>query len=161
MAEIQRLAVGYANWQIERARAGTCPHCWGRMGVNEPTRYPAELVEARDGLDGEVEQTGAEFDCRDCGLRFMLPVALSTLDHPAVIAYYHNREVDPTETSYSGFPHVTGANGEVVAEDPVRIEVVVASSEAAAGLVLTLDATTEVVDVAHVDEPILPRPGVE
>jgi DNA-binding transcriptional ArsR family regulator len=171
--EIHRLGIGQNRWTIERARKETCPHCWRHMHATAPAEYPEEVMAARQdsgrsdhgGPDGdaaaEVQQTLAEFACDDCGLTFWLPVSVCVVDHPAVVAYYHEHNVNALEAVYLGLPHVTGANGDVVQDDPVRIEIVVAMHGAAHGLVVTLDGVTEILDVREVENPTLPRPGFD
>ncbi|MHB9286680.1 ArsR/SmtB family transcription factor [Halobacteriales archaeon Cl-PHB] len=155
LTELLALAVTDSRSDLARGQLGSCPHCWGHVDVTAP---PSENVpNAVEDVD-ELEQVVAEFVCRDCGFVYWLPVSVAVAFHPAVIAYYDDRGLDLTGLDYLAVDHFTGANGEVVSEDPTRLEVVVATQDADEGLVLTLDDQTQVLDVEAVANPALPRP---
>ncbi|WP_440991337.1 DUF7351 domain-containing protein [Haloarchaeobius baliensis] len=160
MPAVVALANARIRDQVQRVRAGGCPHCWGRSTVTAPAvpsdaylrTIVGEAAEAATAgadsvpeYDPEADAVLAECSCDDCGMRFWLPVSICVAHHPAVVAYYHDHGVS-MDGDYLAMPHATGSNGTVVSEDPVRIEVTAAVAAAEEQLVLTLDAETEVVD---------------
>lgn len=156
---VVRLGLTYAGWQVQKARNGACPHCWGRVTASAPVEDASDAV-----WSGDIDPTEAAretvivaFECADCGLTFWLPVAACVVTHPAVVAYYWEHGIVPTVGWMVGLDLVTGANGTVVGEDPTRIEVVVSTTEADDGLVLTLDGETNVVSVAREPDVAVPR----
>lgn len=148
METIVELANVRTRDQVDRIRAGGCPHCWGEGRVTAPSQPSEEYIRAVVGEEPDSFDSDAvlaECACEDCGMRFWLPVSVCVAFHPAVVAYYHEHGVT-TGTDYLDVPHTTGSNGTVVAEEPVRIEVDVVVDGAEEALVLTLDGHTEVVD---------------
>lgn len=158
---VVRLGLTYAGWQVRKARNGGCPHCWGRVSASAPVDDASDAAWSGepDPSESAAETVLASFECEDCGLVFWLPVAACVATHPAVVAYYWEHDVDPTDRWIVGLDLVTGANGTVVGEDPTRIEVVVSTTEADDGLVLTLDGETNVVSVAREPDVAVPRPS--
>ncbi|MFD1645077.1 DUF7351 domain-containing protein [Haloarchaeobius litoreus] len=157
LSTVVDLANARTRDQVQRVRAGACPHCWGRSTVTAPAVPSEEYLRTVVGDDDDCADAAdyehnpdedavlAECSCEDCGMRFWLPVSVCVAHHPAVVAYYHDHGVE-MDASYLDMPHATGSNGTVVSENPVRIEVEVVVDDADERLVLTLDAATEVVD---------------
>jgi DNA-binding transcriptional ArsR family regulator len=155
LAAVLRLAVTDSWADVQRGKAESCPHCWGHVDITAP---PAEHVpKAVDEIE-DLEQVVASFACQECGFLYWLPVSVTVIGHPAVIAYYYEQGLDLTGPDYLVLDHFTGANGEIVSENPTRIEVVVATEDADEGLVLTLDDEAQVLDVEDVENPELPHP---
>lgn len=163
MATVVALANARTRDQVQRVRAGGCPHCWGRSTVTAPA-VPSEeylrTIVGEEAAEGGDEDTVPEYDpeddaflaecsCEDCGMRFWLPVSVCVAHHPAVVAYYHDHGVE-TGGDYLDMPHATGSNGSLVSEHPVRIEVGVTVADADEALLLTLDEETTVVDTETV-----------
>ncbi|WP_256299434.1 DUF7351 domain-containing protein [Haloarchaeobius salinus] len=157
MSTVVDLANARVRDQVQRVRAGGCPHCWGETTVTAPAE-PSEAYlraiadeagdcedAADDEHDPDEDAVLAECSCEECGMRFWLPVSVCVAHDPAVVAYYHEHGVE-MDGDYLDMEHATGSNGTVVAEDPVRLEVDVVVEDAAEALVLTLDANTEIVD---------------
>lgn len=140
METVARLADLYARHYVERTRNGGCPHCWGEMRPTLPATVPEWL---RSG--GSGEQTTAEFRCERCEFRFWLPASVCVVRHPAVVSLYHDHGIDVRDRRYTGLEFVTGDNGAVVSEDPVRVRVDVELGDDR--LELSLDERTTVVDV--------------
>jgi hypothetical protein len=161
MATVVDLANARTRDQVERVRAGGCPHCWGRSTVRAPAEPSEAYLRAlSDRTEGDPEDCDVEYDpeddavlaecaCEDCGMTFWLPVSVCVAHHPAVVAYYHDRGVE-MDGDYLDMEHATGSNGTVVSEDPVRIEVEIVVGDADEALVLTLDEETAVVETATV-----------
>jgi DNA-binding transcriptional ArsR family regulator len=78
---------------------GTCPDCGG---ATEGTVRTVEAAEAdwtagegdEDGNDGEPERPQLWLRCSACGYGLRCPVTLSLLEHPSVVAFYHQHGVD-------------------------------------------------------------------
>jgi DNA-binding transcriptional ArsR family regulator len=158
MATVLDLAVVDSRSDIERALHGSCPHCWGHVDVRLPADDLSGVLDTRDASEADIGPTIVRFGCRECGLDFWLPASVCVVTHPAVVSYYRDHGVDARSAGYFGLDHITGGNGEVVAETPPRTEVVVATAAADRGLVLTLDGSAQVIDVDEVGDPTLPRP---
>lgn len=80
-------------------REGVCPECSGRVEgrVETPPEAGSERTGAADGArDGPTDEgTPAErvlatFECVTCGHGVRTPVTLTLLEHPAVVAFYHD-----------------------------------------------------------------------
>jgi len=88
--------------RIESFDDGVCPECAGTVSTR---------IEPVAGCDGERDERGerepdghrehdeyvpvqAVHDCETCGADLRCPVALTLLDHPAVVAFYHDHERD-------------------------------------------------------------------
>lgn len=141
--DLLRLATMDARQDIERARRGTCPHCWGRTEAT----LPADTVV--DPASGERtaapgDRTWAEFECDRCGMLLWLPVGACVVDEPPVVALLHDHGVDVRNRSYLELPFVRAGTASVDAEDPVRVRVDVKYGDDA--LRLWLDERTRVVD---------------
>jgi len=83
--ELVRLATLDARQDVERARSGVCPHCWGAI---EPTLPTDTVLDAVTG-DREPVRPGepwAEFECDRCGVVFWLPATACVVNEPSVVA---------------------------------------------------------------------------
>lgn len=149
LEDVIRLGLAHSEWAVRKARNGACPHCWGEMSASAPVEASSTHAETggRDPARSERREVLAEFQCADCGLVFRLPVAACVGSHPAVVAYYHEQDVDPRDAWLFGLELLTGAEATVPSTDPTRIDVVVRAGGAADGLVVTLDDETRVVSV--------------
>jgi DNA-binding HxlR family transcriptional regulator len=74
--------------RVDAFADGVCPECAGRVDAS-----------VRTVGDGESEHVPpqAEFACETCGADLACPVALATLSHPAVVAFYHDHGEDVRE----------------------------------------------------------------
>lgn len=125
-----------ARRDVERARRGACVHCWGTMTATIPADPPG---------DAESDAVLARLACEDCGMVFCVPAAACVVDHPAVVAFHYERGVDIRELNYLDMEFLTGENGHVVSEDPVRVRVDVELD--GDRLTVMLDESTAVVSV--------------
>lgn len=138
---------------VERAMQGACVHCWGEMSATTPVAPPPEQLPddidrddlADEGGAHEYPQVLARFDCADCGMQMWIPVSGCIVSHPAVVAFHHERGVDIREQGYLDYAFMTGENGTVVSEDPVRVRVDVELD--GDRLAVVLDETVAVVEV--------------
>ncbi|PSP86510.1 ArsR family transcriptional regulator [Halobacteriales archaeon QH_8_68_33] len=106
-AELVAAVDAHHRRRIEAFADGVCPEC---AGVVDATVEPADGA-VGGGHDGTVEAdpssgsataeqnhpVQATFACEACGADLSCPVALATLDHPAVVAFYHDHGEDVTE----------------------------------------------------------------
>lgn len=65
---------------------GVCPECGGRVDATCEAVDDADDAGSAD--DTVVGPLRARFDCAACGVSLRCPLALTVLDHPAVVAFY-------------------------------------------------------------------------
>lgn len=80
--DLPRAFDAHHRHRISMLSRGTCPECGGHV--------------ARDLSTGR-EFARAGFECAACGYDLQCPVTLTVLDHPAVVALYHEHGVDVRE----------------------------------------------------------------
>ena len=116
--EIATTAIRDARRDVERARNGTCPECVGPIEttIADSGGSPDELTP----VDGDSGPVRAEFDCQRCRLSFDSELYLAVLDHPAVVAFYHDHDVDIRPDSHVEPDNVSDT---VVSGEPVRARV--------------------------------------
>jgi len=115
--------------QLELARDGVCANCYGEM---EPR------IEA-----GDVMEYRFRAPCTRCGMQYTAPVGMAFTRHPAVVAFYHRHDRDPTEERLW---ELELSRPEAVARrsnDPVRFAVTVTLDDES--LELALDDEARVV----------------
>ena len=69
---------------------GTCPDCGGAAGASVRTVD----VEDAGWTTGGGERPQLRLRCEACGYTLRCPVTLGVLEHPAVVAFYHEHAVD-------------------------------------------------------------------
>ncbi|WP_435358264.1 DUF7351 domain-containing protein [Haloarchaeobius sp. DFWS5] len=92
--ELPRAFDRYHRHRIATFADGLCPTCGGAVFAR------VERVDADEEADENDEQTPlvtARFDCDVCGDHLGCPVALTVIDHPEVVAFYHDHGEDVTE----------------------------------------------------------------
>ncbi|WP_135362645.1 ArsR/SmtB family transcription factor [Halosimplex halophilum] len=90
--------------RIESFDDGVCPECTGTVSTRvEPV---VDSVDGDSGADidrdqldrehddGEHVPVQAVYECDTCGADLRCPVALTLLDHPAVVSFYHDHDRD-------------------------------------------------------------------
>lgn len=150
--ELIGLADREAVRDVQRARDGACPHCWGPVEASLPAADvmpDPETGERHDDWEsvfGEAAagMTFAQFSCERCGMRFWVPPGFCLLEHPAVIGFCHDHGVNLRETPAVALEFVYSGAGELVAEEPVRYRIDVEFGEER--LRVWLDEETAVVD---------------
>jgi len=85
--------------RIESFADGICPECAGTVDASVG---PVDEDEANATDDDalkphEYRPRQATFTCETCGASLSCPVALATLDNPAVVAFYHDHGEDVSE----------------------------------------------------------------
>ncbi|NHN59540.1 MULTISPECIES: helix-turn-helix domain-containing protein [Halorussus] len=70
---------------------GVCPECAATMeaALSSP---PDSMTERLP--DSEARRAQVRLDCRQCGCRLHAPVTLAVLEHPAVVAFFHDHGLD-------------------------------------------------------------------
>ncbi|WP_123533423.1 DUF7351 domain-containing protein [Halosimplex salinum] len=123
--------------EIERINRGFCPYCHGRIDASvEKTEAPDV-----DGFDGFLNVVYA---CRECGGTVESAVGAAVIDHPAVVSLFHEAGIDVRETPIWELVALIDAPGEIVSEDPLRVETTVEVDGEA--LDLTLDGALDVIE---------------
>lgn len=79
--------------RIESFADGVCPECAGRV---DATVGPVDDAPSTDA-DAAAGPHRVAFACETCGTDLACPVALATLAHPAVVAFYHDHGEDAGE----------------------------------------------------------------
>jgi len=89
--------------RIESFDDGVCPECAGTVSARvEPAvgggdngdDSGTEVPERETGDSDEHVPVQAVYECDGCGADLRCPVALTLLDHPAVVAFYHDHGRD-------------------------------------------------------------------
>lgn len=117
------------------AAAGVCPLCFGRIGVRLVPGSP----------DRFGHPVAVEYDCADCTCLLHSTVGAHVAEHPAVVAFLHDRGVDPREPSLWELPfaydpgRLSGGDG--------RNEATLTVQRGDASLKLTLDRQARTVSL--------------
>jgi hypothetical protein len=87
----------YHRRRIETFAEGLCADCGAPVSAAiEPAATAPDAAngpaESDDGL-----RVQAAFDCSACGTDLRCPIALTVLDHPAVVAFFHDHGLDVRE----------------------------------------------------------------
>lgn len=140
--ELVDVAVVENRQDVERARFGVCPHCWGPMQAS----VPAETVSLPAEFDDVVGEGSvfAGFECDRCEMSFDVPAGACVADHPAVVALYHRDGVDLRTRPWVTLPFVNPRRPVVESRDPTRVRVDV--ERGGESLSLWLDDAAEVVE---------------
>lgn len=129
--ELIALADREAVRDVQRARDGACPHCWGPVEASLPAAEvmpdpeTGEQPDDWESVFGEAatEMTLAQFSCERCGLRFWVPPGFCVLEHPAVVGFCYDHDVDLREAPTVAQQFIYSGVGELVSEDPVRYRI--------------------------------------
>lgn len=136
MDDLVALADRDARRLATDSREGVCPHCWGPM----KTTVPAGPSPRFDNESSKWIQ--ANFSCERCEMALWLPVVFCQFDHPAVVSFYWEHDIDILRRGYleDGL-----ADNTLLDEDPLRIGVEFAFEDDT--LQLLLDETLSVVEI--------------
>lgn len=84
----------YHRHRIRSFADGVCPDCGGSVSTSVDS-VDEDWDDGQAGaLDLDVERPLVSFGCGGCGLDLRCPVTLTVLDHPAVVAFYHEHGSD-------------------------------------------------------------------
>ncbi|ELZ25571.1 ArsR family transcriptional regulator [Halosimplex carlsbadense 2-9-1] len=79
--------------RIESFDDGVCPECTATVSARiEPAEDEAD--HGASHRDDEYVPVQTVYECETCGADLRCPVALTLLDHPAVVAFYHDHDRD-------------------------------------------------------------------
>lgn len=84
----------YHRHRIRSFADGVCPDCGGSVSTSVESVPADEAVASAEELEVDVDRPLVTFGCDGCGLGLRCPVALTVLDHPAVVAFYHDHGID-------------------------------------------------------------------
>lgn len=129
------VAERWTRRQFETMQQGFCTVCHGPTTSHLETD-PEALY--------DVFEVGVRYVCERCGEDMFANVEASLVFHPAVVAFHHERGVDIGTTPIWELDWAVRSSAEIVAEDPLRVEVSVECDGDV--LVLTLDDRGDVVD---------------
>lgn len=132
-------AAAFDTWIRHRfalAIDGVCPNC------ASPT--DADMVDAADSGLATVH------GCAHCGYEARVPLLGHAIRHPAVVAFFHERGLDVTETPYWELQSITGgAEMAVLEEDPWRARVTIQYGDATLRLSIDEDLAVTAADVSR------------
>jgi nuclear transport factor 2 (NTF2) superfamily protein len=125
--------------RIESFADGVCPECAGR--VDATIDVADDAATGIDSADSEAEAGPLRiaFACETCGADLRCPVALATLDHPAVVAFYHDHDEDVSERPLWNVG--TEWRERVVSTDPLCVLVSTRIDDEVLSLYVARDAT--------------------
>ncbi|WP_415381288.1 winged helix-turn-helix domain-containing protein [Halosimplex sp. TS25] len=101
--------------EIERINRGFCPYCHGRIDASVDEMDGPDV----DGFDGFLNVVYA---CRECGGTVQSAVGAAVIDHPAVVSLFHDAGIDVRATPVWERNALFDAPGEILSEDPLRVE---------------------------------------
>lgn len=111
---------------------GFCPNCHGSV-TSTLERSPEDVLDAYP--------FGVRYACDRCDTSMFANVEANVLFHPAVVAFHHERGVDPTETPIWELDWAVTPGAEAVSEEPLRVEIPVGVDGDRLRLTLDEDAT--------------------
>ncbi|WP_327054145.1 ArsR/SmtB family transcription factor [Halomicrococcus gelatinilyticus] len=149
--EIPQVASRYLRTTIRQQYNGFCWYCEGRVEPSVGTISDIDMVEvpSEEVLEEFVDDIETipwvQYDCQQCGATATTGLNTVLLNHPAVVAFYHDHGVDVRERLVWEFPPVDDVRMAVRDADPFRASV----TYEAGGETLTVvvDETLGVVDV--------------
>jgi hypothetical protein len=87
----------YHRHRIGAFDDGVCPTCGGTVLARvEPVEEGGD-DSTGDGRDDRPQPVTARYACEGCGDRLRCPVALTVVDHPSVVAFYHDHDGDVSD----------------------------------------------------------------
>lgn len=155
-AELLAASVIGTEYRNRMMKAGVCPSCSGPIDgslrlCEEHTSEPREVC----SVCGTRDRARVRYVCSVCKYRNRHPVELSVVDHPAIISFYDEHDVDPrwdvdhTEESIHKLQLIWEMEHTLTSTDPVRISVSVPCEGDV--LQLTLNEELDVIDVLEGD----------
>ena len=134
--EPEELPYAFDRWvrtQMTQHLAGFCPRCLGRLRTAlEPDLW------------GPDDPPAVNHECDRCGFSSSSVVGAVVLDHPAVVAFHHDHDVDIRETPLWELDWLVSDRNELVSSDPAHARVYISFGDEE--LVVDVDADADVVD---------------
>ena len=118
---------------VALARKGACPMCHGSMTWS---------LQHDLGEDAPVEALYVP-ECSRCGHHLGVPTGMLVLDHPAVVAAYHEASVDVRQRPFWTVDCCVPGAADLVSEEPLRVAV---SAGPDSDLRFVLDDSADVVE---------------
>lgn len=109
------LPLAFSRWIVtgfQRTMRGFCPNCSGRTRLSNTEKSP-----------GQGAVLTVVYTCDVCGSPFQGPIGLIVLDHPEVVAFHDEHEIDPQETLVWEIPWLLDDTASKEGEDPLRVRV--------------------------------------
>jgi hypothetical protein len=142
------VAERYLRGLISQDNRGICPFCEGRV---RPHVHPSVA-----DLDGDPpapvdfeDYPLLQYTCDRCGESVTADVGIGLADHPAVVAFFHDHDVDPREVPLVRFAAGRRQAATVRQDDPLRVAVTFQAGEER--LVVVVDADFAVVATERSD----------
>lgn len=153
-ADIPTVADSFLRTCQAQARAGICPACSGPIEA-EVVPTVRELTGADPLGDGEDLPSDLEdvplgrYECTRCGQEIVTDVGMDLVEHPAVVAFFHDHGIDVRAEPLTRFV-AGGRNHAVVRErDPLRVAVTFEADGET--IELLVDDALEVIDAERTD----------
>lgn len=137
---IPAVAERYGRLLVHQASEGFCPHCEGRIDA-AITVGVGTLEADADPPENLADIPTVEYHCRRCEEDLISDLGTALLDHPAVVAFYHDRGINIRDEPLSRFVATSAEKAAVTSEDPLRAEVTYEAEEDALTLVVDENVT--------------------
>ncbi|WP_416840473.1 winged helix-turn-helix domain-containing protein [Haloferax sp. DFSO52] len=144
-AALPEVADRYVRSLFSQARDGFCVSCQGRL--------ESRLETDTDELHPDVvcDEPQAVYSCTRCREELIAGVGMAYLDHPAVVSFYYDHDVDLSQPNLWGTAWHDKPTLTVVSDDPLRARVDFEVDGDTLSLVI--DDTLDVHDVARSPAP--------
>lgn len=131
----------YARNLIRQIRTGFCMTCEGRVHPRVTVETPPSDTECLPPIPM------VQYECERCGETISSDLGTAFLDHPDVVAFYHDHGIDVRETPIWRFVAVDEDGVRVLEEDPLRMNVIHTADDDR--LTLTVDRSLDVLSIEH------------
>jgi hypothetical protein len=138
--EVPVIAGRYLRAELSRLDNGFCPYCDGRI---ERHVGPPSAEESLSGFGGPFPVV--RYECQQCGAEPTSGLTIGLLSHPAVVAFYHDHDVDIRDRSVWELPVFGSDSEQIRSENPFRASATF--SVDGDELTITVDDAFEVVDI--------------
>ncbi|WP_410766559.1 winged helix-turn-helix domain-containing protein [Haloferax sp. DFSO60] len=137
-ADLADVADLYTRSVFSQARLGFCSRCHGRI-------EPRLVTDTSELLMHDCKGPTAAYTCERCHDEHISSVHLAFIDHPAVVSFYYDHDVDLTRPHLWGGPWQSKPTVELESEDPLRARVEFAAGDET--LRLSVDDALSVLDI--------------
>lgn len=131
----------YARNLIQQARTGFCMICEGRVSPQVAVETPPSDTEGLSRIPLVY------YECARCGETINSDLGTAFLDHPDVVAFYHDHGIDVRETPIWQFVAVDEESVRVLEEEPLRMNVIHTADDDR--LTLTVGEGLDVLSIEH------------
>jgi hypothetical protein len=146
--EFPEVAQRYGRTLIRQVGNGFCPYCEGRV---RPTVGPAHDADSSSPeVPDHLENVpSVAFTCDRCDESVTADLGFALLEHPAVVSFYYDHDVDVREASIWRFGALSNDRSWITDRDPFRAVVTYPAGDEE--LRLTVDDELNVLDVERGD----------